>query len=820
MTLDPHIARRRALARLALFWERVWPALVPAVCILGLFVAIALMGLPTLFPGWLHLILLLVFAGAFAAALLIGIRRIRLPETTAAERRLERNSDLANQPLGALQDRIADPSDPASRALWEEHKRRLLAQMDNLSVDWPHPGVPKRDPWGLRAVVVLLLAVGIAAGLNDGPTRIAKALTPDLSGPPPPPAQLEAWINPPTYTGLAPTRLLADTPTPVKVPQGSVLLARLFGGAGPADLRIDAETTAFERVDPENQQIELTIDQGRQISLRQGESDIGSWPIDVVIDAEPRITLADSPQITVRNALQLSYMAHDDYGLMEVGAELRLADPASTMTADEVLRLPLPLSPPGAKQAQDQGFHDLTPHPWAGLPVVMVLVATDNADQEGFSEEVELVLPEREFNHPVAKAIIEQRRTLTRQPERRGLVARALSAITAAPTAYDDDVVVHLALRTAASRLTQRPDRPAIAEVQELLWDTALHLEDGKMSLAERELRQAQQELMEALARNADDREIERLMDKLQQAMDRYLQAMAENLQRQMQQGAELQQIDPNTRMVEADELRRMLDRARELSRMGARDAAREMLQQLQQMLENLQGGAMTAMSPEMQQSQQAMRQLGDLMQRQQRLLDQTFRRSPRQPGEGQQRPGRRPGDPSQQQPGQQGQPGEGSQPGDFGGLAGQQEALRRQLGEMMRSMGEAMGEIPGGMGRAERFMRDARRALEQGAGESAVTAQTEALDQLAESMRDMADRMQQQAGQGQPGQNQNGMRDVDPLGRPLEDGGVDTGRVQIPEDWELQRAREILNELRRRAGQAGRPPEERQYIDRLLRQF
>jgi hypothetical protein len=43
---------------------------------------------------------------------------------------------------------------------------------------------------------------------------------------------------------------------------------------------------------------------------------------------------------------------------------------------------------------------------------------------------------------------------------------------------------------------------------------------------------------------------------------------------------------------------------------------------------------------------------------------------------------------------------------------------------------------------------------------------------------------------------------------------------VQIPDEMELRRAREILNELRRRRGQRSRPPLELDYIDRLLQQF
>jgi hypothetical protein len=53
----------------------------------------------------------------------------------------------------------------------------------------------------------------------------------------------------------------------------------------------------------------------------------------------------------------------------------------------------------------------------------------------------------------------------------------------------------------------------------------------------------------------------------------------------------------------------------------GAREAAQQMLSQLQQMLENLQ----MAQNGQMQQGQQMMSQLQQMIQRQQELLDQTF---------------------------------------------------------------------------------------------------------------------------------------------------------------------------------------------------
>src|SRR5438477_7731175 len=187
------------------------------------------------------------------------------------------------------------------------------------------------------------------------------------------------------------------------------------------------------------------------------------------------------------------------------------------------------------------------------------------------------------------------------------------------------------------------------------------------MALAEQDLRRLQQQLQDALAKNAPDAEIERLMSELRQALDRYLQSLAEELQRNPE--AAMQPVDPS-KVITGRDLQRMLDRAREMARSGARDQARELLSQMQNMLENLRAARPGQMQRGTNQAQQLMRGLQDLMQRQQQLLDKSFR-AQRQPGQ----PGQQ--DRMGQQRGQPGQPSEdqdaAGQPGEMGEEAGQQ---------------------------------------------------------------------------------------------------------------------------------------------------
>src|ERR1700733_9990898 len=119
-----------------------------------------------------------------------------------------------------------------------------------------------------------------------------------------------------------------------------------------------------------------------------------------------------------------------------------------------------------------------------------------------------------------------------------------------------------------------------------------------------------------------------------------------------------------------------MIDKLEQMARSGAKDAARQMLQELQSMLENLQ---MARPGQQMDGDDDMMSQLdelGDMIRKQQQLRDRTF-----QQGQDQRRDRQRGQRGQQGQQGQQGQEGQQGQPGDqIGDLQGNQQALRDQL--------------------------------------------------------------------------------------------------------------------------------------------
>lgn len=793
-----------ALAWAALAWERLWPALWPATGVAGLFLTVSLLDLLPDLAGWLHLLVLVGFAAAFGYALWRGLRSLRLPSPGQPLGRLERASGLDHRPLSAIDDELAaGQGDIMAEALWRAHRRRALARVRRLRVGLPAPGLARLDPWALRGALLLVLVIAGVASWGEAGSRLARAAVPVLDGGGAGPPVLEVWINPPGYTGLAPryldTAIAVDGP--VEVPAKSRILAQVHGGRGTPKLMLGEQAIDFSTIGENSYQASATIEAGPRLAVRQHGREIAAWPLRLIPDTAPVVEYFKPPARTPRTTLRLDYEARDDYGIAGVTATIRRKLSDGEYSEDTIV-LDLPLPGDGRTTARGSSYHDMTAHPWAGLLVGIVLEASDAIGQTGESESFVMALPERIFHHPVARAVIEQRKRLVSEPDERRDIARQLRSIGSQPQKFYGDTVTFLALRSAQWRLIFDHGEDAIAAVQSLLWDTALRIEDGNLSLSERDLREAQEALREALSREATDEELDRLMDELQRALDEYLRALAEEMKNNPDRFGFDMPLDSETLQLEGQDLQRMIERMRELARSGARDAARRMLEQLQAMMENLRTFSLGEERRGPNEASKMLRDLQDIIRRQEQLLNRTYRQS------------------QDQGPG----PVPESAPDSRRG-AQQQDRLRRELGEVMRRLGEMTGDIPRALGRAERAMREALDALNQNTPGRAVGPQGRALDELRQGGRAAADALMRQFG-GQPGQNpgRTGQQfgpNRDPLGRPLEGfGSVNTSDVVIPSEPDLQRAREILDELRRRAGERDRPARELDYIERLLRQF
>lgn len=825
--MTPGLARKRALARAAIAWEGAWRAAWPALSVLALFLAFAWFGLPGLLPGWAHLLVLAGFAAALAFAIRHGAREWRRPDDSMADRRLEAASGLRHRPLAALQDQPA-AGDPG---LWALHQARMRALLGRLRVGAPRPGLVARDPRALRAGAGILALAALAVAGADAPALLHRALVPKLAAPvaAAPALRVEAWVTPPAHTG-APPVFLAATGGSATVPAGSRLQLAVSNVAAPS-----ATGLTLAPLGGGGHAGEAVLTEGTRVTLSDNGREVAAWSLAVQADAPPVARFPEPPGRAPRGlGLRLPWQVEDDWGVHALRAEIRLA--ARPEAAPILLDVALPAAAP--RQARGLMPAELAAHPWAGLPVVVVLRARDGAGQEGVSEEARFDLPERSFTHPVARDLIAARKGLSLNPAERIPAARALDAVLAAPERFEHDAATQLSVRTARTQLQRDRRAEAVTEVQELLWEAALALEEGRDERTARALAEAQQQLREALNEaerapqdQAAREELQRRIEALREAIRRHLEALAERLQRE---NAEALPYDPQQRMTDQRDIERRTRRMEEAARQGRTEDARRELAELEEMLRALQEGRVARGEPpeRQQQRQRGQQQMGavqDLLRRQGEQLDAGERRAGAEEQRRRETRRNQPPPPADPQAEAQRQ-----------AEARQQRALRRALGELMQQHGDLTGEVPEGLGQADQAMREAQEAL--GQGRDARPAQQEAMRRLQEAGRQMQQAMQRQMGRGQQGEGEPG-EDMaggeeggeeageeqqlgegrDPLGRRGREtaGQAENGSdTRVPEEAELLRTRRLQEELRRRAGERGRQAEELDYIDRLLRRF
>ncbi len=856
MSNDLHPARRNTRSLLdklagrataALSWETVWPVIVALLIVAGVFLTLSWLGLWINLPRWARLTGLAVFALGAAAAL-YPLTKFRLPARKAALARVDRDSGLPHSPATTLDDILANGHGEATtRALWNIHLKRSEKNAESLKVSLPSPGVPLYDRYAVRAGV---LAAVISTAFVAGPEKYARVLAAfdwQTAGSVSQGFRLDAWIDPPPYTGRPPILLKAQTDgnkdtsgvQQVRAPVGSTIIVRSSEGAGVAadvsgaleppkvEARADgdpadktpgaipkapvAPRARSGATSDEEKKFVLRGD-GKLVLKRLGRT-VATYEMLAIPDSPPVIALVGEPRANVRGSLTIKYKLEDDYGVMSADAEFSRptlkGKPVTGRTLVDAPKMTLGVAQGPGGLGEAETTTDVSEHPWAGARVSMQLIARDEGGNTGRSETKDINLPGKVFVKPLARALVEQRRNLVLAPDEKQRVALALEAMMIAPDEFRTNASIYLGLRTISTRLANARNDDHLRSVVELLWEMALRIEEGDLSEAERELRAAQQALREALNRGATEEEIKQLMNQLRAAMDRFLREFAEQQRNNPNNNQQNQDRNNRNQEITQQDLQRMLDQMEKMAREGNQADAQRMLDQLQRMLENLQSAQRGQQQNQAQREMnRALNQLDQMMRDQQELRDRTHRES--QQGQN---------DPDQQ--------GDRSKQ-----LQQNQESLRQQLEDLQKRMEQFGMKPPEGFKQAEEAMKEAEGELGKGTkpGQGkAAEAQGRAMEGLRQGMQSMAQQMQQQGpgqeqGQGQGDPNGQGARDTanpDPLGRESHTRG-DNSRSLLDQNapTAAERAQRILEELRRRLSDPSRPSLELEYLERLLRRY
>lgn len=896
---------RIAAARRSLFWPALVQAALPAIVWFTIFAVFWLTGLYTAMPPEWQATAGVVFWVGFATVILIGLKAWRRPSEDEARDLID--SAIEGRPLSIWNDRPAK-ADRQGMTLWREHRDRMAA----LAIQGRKPGVRAQwrqaDPFYLRFAAPAVLVVAGVVASTAVIERMNKGLFPDIG------AlfgahtlKIEAWVTPPAYTGSAPFVL---TPGEMaKAPEGSEVTIRIIGPGRP-QVSVMPEDASHATLNPEPgideaYEARVVVQQATRIAVNfWGER--ASFPFTVIDDAAPTVAFVEPPKLGQGDRTEFKYTLGDDYGVEKLElVKVRIDTPKSAgVVEDATVIETVKLAP---TEEEGNFSQDLVRDRWAGLNLMVKLRVTDAAGQTAESEAVPYRLPEKIFLQPNARMAQEARQILLRNwedyttPEGAdnftSVAGSGYDAIAVAPASrltwapkgikrsvmvldaitwraddYFEDPVIFMGLRNARGLIEAAHDRAEAEEAEALLWDIALRAEYGSVADAAAALEAARRALEEALRRGASEEEIRRLMDMYEQAIEDYLAAqMAEALRngRVTDGGQQQGGMSGGPQQLGDDELTRMLQALRDLAETGARDQARQLLNDMQKMLDQMQnmqiqmgqggqgqqqdGPMSRAMNRALQDTNRALndqrdlndatdeamreggaergQQLADEQRRQRERLEQQQRSGGGQP----QQPGQQQGQQGQQGQGQGQQPGQGQGEGQQGQGQGNQPGQQQGQGQ---GQGQQQGQGPGGqpgrpgvrgdgvygqendrsrrlLGNAIEMQRRAEEALRRGDFAAAREAQQQAMSALQDRSAELARINDENDPDSRAERDE---RDI--LGRLNEGTSGQGDDVEIPDEIERQRAREILDEIRRRAGDRALTKEDLEYLQRLLERF
>ena len=660
-----------------------------------LFFGLWTLSLPSFFGQSVSIITSLIFLFGLTYLVKKDIFSFHLPETKDIDHRLEKNSALPRGQISIIEDHLANPKKHETRDLWNIAQKQSLLSFKRLKSPRVKSLISREDPSALRYIAILLFISGLMFSGNLWKEKIVSGLIPFspsyvISGG----QSTNLWIKPPEYTQIEPIHLTdnEDDKRPINIPEDSNIRIRIYSSLGtyfPPYLRNGKKVEKLNHIGDGLYGIKTTIEDGKSLSITQWFIPRASWAYNFIKDLPPEIIsdvniadkdgdvviiedelpplpfeeesteepkkaqanndenkvaeIKDEDPYEVLDNYQIRFplIVKDDYGVKE----LRM-----TMDIDEMVE-----EKPLGEKAQEtrlimsqpevefkiSPIYDLTWHTWAGLPVTFTYEAIDHKGQIAKTDKIKLVLPERKFEHPMAKSLIAMRKRLAWDYKDSFIeIAQNLETLLDAPDYFQNDPVIYLAIKISSARLyfNDNADKKqrikAAKEVINLLWYTALSIEEGDISLAKRELHEAQRALENALRDpNASDDEISQLMDNLRNKMANYFAEMQRDLQKRMENGENFPEFSADNfdDIISPDTLSKMMEEIEQAMRDGDEQKAQELMSQLQRMMEMMDSSKMARLPKDMQTMREGINELQQLIERQEALMEQTQKQANKQ---------------------------------------------------------------------------------------------------------------------------------------------------------------------------------------------
>ena len=749
------------LTRLVLFIERLWAAFALPLVLFFALVATAAGGVWASLPFWPHLLLLLGWLAA-VGWLFYKHKNAYPGFPTRREGRvaLERRHNLLHRPLTLAADKPARTLSPEAQALWDKAQAQARGEGRKAGPTGVRTQRIRSDVWALRYPVLLLMMLALWVDGGRGFTELQQTFYPagkqaflkTIQG-------VDVWVYPPDYTQQAHFPVTEDKPT--QVPEGSEIKVRVHVAEPlpqPPALSIAQTVTPLELQGQSYRGVGDVMSGGLLTVAYKGRV-LFSGDITLTDDMPPSIAVNPPLERTPEGMLNIPFTTADDYGVKKVEAVL--------VRGEREVRKELIIPKEGVREADTSSYADFTADPLAGLSVDFTLEATDMAGQTTATEPMKLQLPERPFNHPVAKKLVALRKALFKEPSKSAYIAGQLRAIMQKPEDFDHNRRAYLSI-TFGERTLRGRGEEYISRTVGLMWDAALHIEKGPLAIQMERLLNAQRDLQEALAKGASPQELDALFRKLAQAMSDFLRSA------QLSGGDMGKMMDVPS--LQNSDLAQLMQKINDLMKSGAYAEAQKLLKELEKLMAHVSMGD----NPAMKELTDAFKDLQQIKAQQKKLIEEAFENET---------PGR---------------------------LTAEQQLRQQMMADKLKKTAQKLK----GMGMDTSKLEAAGDAM-QGAFELSATPgmeayvnhlQNQALELMGQGQQMMAQQIRQQMGFG----GMAGMR-RDPSGK-LQLMGE--GEAVLPDQAPETLSKQIRDMLFERAGQLKGSDVEHKYLQRLLEEF
>jgi len=794
------IDRKLLFCRVSLFIEKLLSSSQHLLLLLGIFIIIVIYNLLPLLPKPIHYLILLAYGIYLLSIIVITCIRLKIPTIEEARNRLEKKSNINHRPLTAWEDNLGYDASANENRIWLEHKIRMKNLIKKLNPTLPSPIIAKIDPFGIRALFLILITFGILSAGEDLKSRIFLALNPNyiitehnIS--------IQIWFDPPRYMQL-PNKVVnnfednINSESMTEIPKGSKLLTIIHGAKEDIEMHIDKSLLLLEKIGDRTHRFEGELNQGKKIIITYRNKIIGLWNIKILKDKKPEIVLEEIQDNSYKHYLEINLLAQDDYGLKSIIANISPLNKESLKINNLTSDFPISYPSDNPKYLENKSFHNLSAHPLAGEIVNLTLFAEDLAKNKASSNTTKVKIPERKFLNPTAAHIIKLRKGLINNTSSMLEARNFINNITQKPETYNNDLTLHLALNSLKNRLAILHDYESIREIIDIMWKIAIRIEDGVKGRILDEIIEAQQQLSKAILNNESHKIINSLINKLKSDIrDYYKKNSYQEYKTDIEKPFKIKKADSYTQK----EINQILEAMRELKDIGSKELSQRLISNLEKLIskldseENLYSESLNQMK-----LNDLIPELESITRNQSKLLELSFRNTQF----------------------------DSKNKNEIYSAAEKQNEIIKGLNEFMKKLNKISNNIPSELEYAPNEMESARKNLKNLSWRKAYQSQAKAVSYLRYSLSDLGTLIKNKSNsktisgkESENSENNNSLNYDNSSFGLFANEPLDISIKNFNKGM-AEKSRKILKEIRRRSNERKRSKEELEYLKRLLNSF